>query len=200
MRGIFKEPEAEPASAIDETGARRDDRAAALVEALAGRSLVLVGMMGSVKTTVGRRLARPLLQTPDPVATMRRLLAEREPIYAQADVTVCSREASHENVVEDVLSALEAHVAGGSAATKMKGGERVEIGVALPGRRYDIVIGENLLGEVGTHIAGLAPGASCAIITDTNVARHHLPPLPASLALTNIRHATIALPPRESSN
>ena len=57
MRGTLNEPEAEPASAILETSGGRDDRAAALVEALAGRSIVLVGMMGSGKTTVGRRLA-----------------------------------------------------------------------------------------------------------------------------------------------
>ncbi|MBV8849930.1 MAG: shikimate kinase, partial [Methylobacteriaceae bacterium] len=57
MRGILNEPEGEPASVIPETSANRDDRSAALVEALTGRSLVLVGMMGSGKTTVGRRLA-----------------------------------------------------------------------------------------------------------------------------------------------
>src|SRR4051794_457971 len=57
MRGILNEPEAEPAFSIAETTANRDDRAAALIEALAGRSIVLVGMMGSGKTTVGRRLA-----------------------------------------------------------------------------------------------------------------------------------------------
>src|SRR5947209_17099024 len=57
MRGTFKEPDAEFTTASLETGSQRDDRAAALLEALAGRSLVLVGMMGSGKTTVGRRLA-----------------------------------------------------------------------------------------------------------------------------------------------
>src|SRR5437763_5122213 len=93
---------------------------------------------------VRRRPTRPLLQTPDPVATVRRLLAERERIYAQADVTVCSREASHENVVEDVVRALEAQVAGGSAATNMKSGEGVEIGVELPGRGADVLICERL--------------------------------------------------------
>src|SRR5438270_11094251 len=57
MRGIFKEPEPEPATPAVEPATRRDDRATALAEALAGRSLVIVGMMGSGKTTVGRRLA-----------------------------------------------------------------------------------------------------------------------------------------------
>src|SRR5947209_6800373 len=57
MRGILNEKEAEAATAILETSGGRDDRSAALVEALAGRSIVLIGMMGSGKTTVGRRLA-----------------------------------------------------------------------------------------------------------------------------------------------
>ena len=39
-----------------------------------------------------RKNERPMLQTADPAATLRRLLAEREPIYAQSDITVQSRE------------------------------------------------------------------------------------------------------------
>jgi 3-dehydroquinate synthase len=81
----------------------------------------------------------------------------------------------------------------------MKSGERVEIGVELPGRRYDIVIGETLLSDAGMRIARLAPGASCAIVTDTNVARHHLPVLEASLDAARIRHAAITIAPGESS-
>ena len=39
---------------------QKDERAAALVRALQGRSIVLVGMMGAGKTSVGRRLAQRL--------------------------------------------------------------------------------------------------------------------------------------------
>jgi shikimate kinase/3-dehydroquinate synthase len=162
-------------------------------------SIWLRADLDTLMRRVRRRATRPLLQTADPVGTMQRLLIEREPIYAQADVTVCSREASHETVVEDVLRALEAHVGGGKVAHEMKSGERVEIGVELPGRRYDIIIGENLLGEAGTLIGKVAPGASCAIVTDTNVARHYLPDLAASLDSAGIRHAAITIPPGESS-
>ncbi len=38
-----------------------------------------------------RKHERPLLQTADPAATLRALQAEREPIYAQSDLTVQSR-------------------------------------------------------------------------------------------------------------
>ncbi len=53
-----------------------------------------------------RRSERPLLQTADPAATLRRLLAEREPIYAQADLTVQSRDVAHDAIVTDILTAL----------------------------------------------------------------------------------------------
>jgi shikimate kinase len=53
-----------------------------------------------------RRSERPLLQTADPAETLRGLLAEREPIYAQADLTVQSREVTHDAVVADIIAAL----------------------------------------------------------------------------------------------
>lgn len=58
---------------------------------------------------VRKRPNRPLLQTPDPEATLRHLMDIRYPVYAQADLTVLSRDAPHEQVVDDVLGAIEAH-------------------------------------------------------------------------------------------
>ena len=55
---------------------------------------------------VRRRSNRPLLKTGDPEATMRRLMQEREPVYAEADVTVASREGPHEVVAQDVIDAV----------------------------------------------------------------------------------------------
>jgi shikimate kinase/3-dehydroquinate synthase len=162
-------------------------------------SIWLKADLDTLMRRVRKRATRPLLQTPDPVGTMQRLLSEREPIYAQADLTVYSREASHETVVEDVLSALETHVNGRGAWSKMKRSDRIDIGVELPGRRYDIIIGDNLLAESGALIAKIAPGAACAVITDTNVARHHLPALAASLDAAGIRHADITIAPGETS-
>ncbi|GJE54918.1 Shikimate kinase [Methylobacterium thuringiense] len=56
---------------------------------------------------VKKRNTRPLLQTADPEATMRELMAVRHPVYGQADVMVLSREVSHDRVVQDVLEALD---------------------------------------------------------------------------------------------
>ncbi|WP_131196006.1 shikimate kinase [Lichenihabitans psoromatis] len=56
---------------------------------------------------VRKRQNRPLLQTADPEGTMRRLIDERYPIYAQADITVISRDGPHDAVVEDIFAAIE---------------------------------------------------------------------------------------------
>jgi shikimate kinase len=57
---------------------------------------------------VGKRATRPLLATGDPRETMQRLMSERYPIYAQADITVDSVDGPHERMVEAILRELEA--------------------------------------------------------------------------------------------
>ncbi|MEL6373864.1 MAG: shikimate kinase [Pseudomonadota bacterium] len=57
-----------------------------------------------------RRDNRPLLQTDDPEAVMRDLMEKRYPVYAHADVTVESRNVSHETVVGDIIDALLGHL------------------------------------------------------------------------------------------
>jgi shikimate kinase len=61
-----------------------------------------------LRRTSKRRNERPLLQTADPAETLRQLLIEREPIYAQADLTVQSREVAHDAIVADIMTALTA--------------------------------------------------------------------------------------------
>lgn len=53
-----------------------------------------------------RKAERPMLQTADPAATLRELLAKREPIYTQADLTVESRDVPHDAVVVEILERL----------------------------------------------------------------------------------------------
>ena len=55
---------------------------------------------------VKRRADRPLLQTPDPAATVDRLIAEREPIYQHADITIWSRDVPHDKIVDECVEAL----------------------------------------------------------------------------------------------
>jgi len=66
---------------------------------------------------VSRRDNRPLLKTDDPLAVLRRLLAQREPFYAEANLKFESRDAPHEIIVDEILDLilnyLKANAAGG---------------------------------------------------------------------------------------
>ena len=55
---------------------------------------------------IKRRNDRPLLRTADPEATLKRLIDERYPVYALADLTVESRDVSHEVIVDEMIEAL----------------------------------------------------------------------------------------------
>jgi len=61
-----------------------------------------------LRRTSKRRGDRPLLHTDDPAQTLRQLLAEREPTYALADLTVQSREVAHDAIVADLTLVLAA--------------------------------------------------------------------------------------------
>jgi shikimate kinase len=56
---------------------------------------------------VGRRRDRPMLREGDPRETLSRLMAAREPIYAQADITVDSGDRTPDQVAESVIAALQ---------------------------------------------------------------------------------------------
>jgi shikimate kinase len=60
---------------------------------------------------VKRKSDRPLLQNADPETTLRRLIAEREQSYAEAEIVVTSHEGPHETVVEEIVAALKNHLA-----------------------------------------------------------------------------------------
>jgi shikimate kinase len=62
-----------------------------------------------------RKNERPMLQTADPAATLRQLLEERAPVYAQADLTVQSREVPHDAIVSEIMRALTVFLARDSA-------------------------------------------------------------------------------------
>lgn len=58
---------------------------------------------------VRRRNDRPLLHADDPAAVIARLIEERYPVYAEADLTLHSRDVRHEDIVEECVAALRAH-------------------------------------------------------------------------------------------
>ena len=59
---------------------------------------------------VSRRSNRPLLKTANPRETLRNLMDARYPIYAEADITVTSKDVPQDAVAGDVIEALLAHL------------------------------------------------------------------------------------------
>lgn len=60
---------------------------------------------------VSKRDHRPLLKESDPRAVMQRLMDERYPIYAEADLMIETGSGPHNSAVAQILAALRAHVA-----------------------------------------------------------------------------------------
>jgi 3-dehydroquinate synthase len=73
------------------------------------------------------------------------------------------------------------------------------VNVALGTRSYDIVIGRGLLASLGARIAALRPGAKAVIVTDDNVARHHLDSAEAALRHAGVATGHVIVPAGEAS-
>ncbi|HEY1543870.1 MAG TPA: shikimate kinase [Xanthobacteraceae bacterium] len=73
-----------------------------------GVSIWLKAELEVLMKRIKRRGDRPLLKTDDPAATLTALIEQRYPIYAEADVTVLSRDVPHEAIVDEIVAALSA--------------------------------------------------------------------------------------------
>ena len=78
-------------------------------------------------------------------------------------------------------------------------GHHQSVAVDLVGRSYRIDIGEGLLAETGKRVGPLLARPFTAIVTDENVARHHLGAVESSLAAEGIASVAIVLPAGEST-
>ena len=145
---------------------------------------------------VRKKSNRPLLQTADPAQTLRRLLDERSPTYALADITIESRDGPHNSVVDMMLRRIAEKLcaSAGPAAP-----ERRKIEVPLGVRAYSILIGPGVIDEAGSEIARIAPGAKCAIVTDAHVAPLYLDRVAASLAHAGLGATSIVCPSGEAT-
>jgi shikimate kinase len=86
-------------------GAYMDARTRANIKAR-GVSIWLKAELPVLLHRVRRRDNRPLLASDDPDKVMRELMEKRYPIYAEADITVESRDVAHDLIVGDVVEAL----------------------------------------------------------------------------------------------
>jgi shikimate kinase/3-dehydroquinate synthase len=186
-----------------------ETRAAILAE---GISIWLKADFDVLMRRIRRRTDRPMLKTDDPAATLKSLIELRYPVYAEADLTIESREVPHGTVVDEIVAALEHHLASAAASSQAPLGRNSErmmdpsalsrgatVHVDLAGRAYDIEIGRSLLAGLGERVRTLRPGAAVAIVTDEHVADYHLAAALASLETAGVRATRIVVPPGEGS-
>ena len=72
----------------------------------AGISVWLNAELDVLMERVLRRQDRPLLKNADPRAVMQKLMTERYPVYATADVSIMSRDEKREVIAQEVISLL----------------------------------------------------------------------------------------------
>ncbi len=139
-----------------------------------------------VRRVAGRN-HRPMLHGGDPAEIMRRLMDQRYPVYAEADVIVDCTDNPPDQTTALVLDALLAWRA------------PRRLTVSLPSTAYDVVIGDGLLRRAGALLASRVPQKRAVIVTDPVVAELHLPALRAGLAETGFVTSEIVVPQGEAS-
>jgi 3-dehydroquinate synthase len=81
----------------------------------------------------------------------------------------------------------------------LRASDPVVVDVALGDRAYDIVIGRDVLAQLGNRMKALRPGARAAIVTDENVGQAHLAAARKALESAGIGVSHVTVPPGESS-
>jgi len=76
-----------------------------------GISVWLNAELDVLMERVLRRHDRPLLKNPDPRGVMEKLMTERYPVYATADISIMSRDEKREVIAQEVINLLADHLA-----------------------------------------------------------------------------------------
>lgn len=79
---------------------------------------VSVWLKADLDTLMGRvtrKQNRPLLKTDNPRAVMEKLMEVRYPVYAEADITVQTRDERREVIADEVIAAVDAFLGGREA-------------------------------------------------------------------------------------
>lgn len=136
---------------------------------------------------VSLRDNRPLLAESDPAEVLQRLIVQRYPIYAEADVIVDCGDESPDVTTTQVLNALLA----------WRSPRR--LAVVLQSTAYEVVIGDGLLRRAGALLAPRLPQKRVMVVTDETVAALHLSALLDGLAETGVQAGQIVVPAGEAS-
>ena len=150
-----------------------------------------------------RKNERPMLQTADPAATLRALAGgaraglcpSRSHGAVARSAARCDRCRNHDGARRVPEASRAAPTGEGRRMTAPVRNDPAIVEVSLGARSYDIAIGRGLIASLGTRIAALRPGAKAAIVTDENVARHHLEPRKRPSRAPVCRRAASLSPP-----
>lgn len=85
-----------------------------------GISVWLKAELDVLMSRVVRKQNRPLLKNSDPRGVMERLMGERYPIYAYADLTINSREEKKEIIAFEAMQAIAGHLGGQALSNETK--------------------------------------------------------------------------------
>lgn len=108
MRVIHRLAAGEPVVLATGGGAWMQEKVRMVIQQHA-TSLWLRAELDVLLERVQKRGHRPLLERGDKRAILRKLMDERYPVYAQADLVVDSGKGPHDKVVDAALAALEGH-------------------------------------------------------------------------------------------
>jgi shikimate kinase len=87
-----------------------------------GLSVWLKADVDTLLERVSKKQNRPLLKDSDPRAVLEKLMAERYPVYALADVTVATRDERKEVIAGEVIEAIGRHLASHAPGSRSFGG------------------------------------------------------------------------------
>jgi shikimate kinase/3-dehydroquinate synthase len=110
-------------------------------------------------------------------------------------MTVESRDEPHDLAVSEIVNRLTAVPVTPAQAPSPSRSVRVELGE----RAYDVLIASGLLGDTGALIKSRLGVVKCGIVTDENVARHHLATLEESLKSEGLFAGSIIMKPGEAT-
>ena len=162
----------------------------------AGLSIWLRAELPVLLRRVARRDSRPLLRNGNVEATMLKLIETRYPVYAEADMTVESRDEPHDVIVSEIVNRL-ASATFSDTSDPVPGARSVP--VPLGGRSYDVLIGSGLLRDAGRLIKSRLGNVRCGVVTDENVAHHHLRSLEDALKSEGLHAGSIVMKPGEAT-
>ena len=107
-RRVIRRLMCDPVHVLSTGGGAFMDRTTRATISARGVSLWLRAGLEQLLARTSRRSNRPLLRTDDPRATLARLIAERHPIYAHANVVVDSGDGPLDETVDRAMAALDA--------------------------------------------------------------------------------------------